>query len=154
MGKFGNRALPKFLDNKKEDELIGEDNERIQELQEGHSAPEIISIGEVRGNTVMITIKTVEGDEQELEFELDDYMEEVDPPYGYDGSISAEHNGVTYTINVGLVDVGGGDFDIEIEDETIETDGDEDHSEDHDDSGENDEEINESKVLRFDQFNK
>lgn len=143
MGKFGNRPLPKFM---KEEELpIGEDNEKVQELQEGHSAPEIISLGDADGGDfITITIKTVEGDEQALEFKLDDDKEETEEEGIFKGTLSAEHNDVVYTINCEFEETGDGDYDIKIGD--VSADGEAKAEE------EPEEEISESTVLRFNQF--
>lgn len=142
MGKFGNRSIPKFM--KSEDEMpIGEGSERIQELQEGHSAPEIVSLGDADGGDfITITIKTVEGEEVPLEFKLDDEKEETEEEGIYRGTLSAEHNDVTYTINCEIEEAGDGDFDIKIGDVSA----------DEMPKEEEEEEISESKVLRFNQF--
>jgi hypothetical protein len=144
MGKFGNRNVPKFM--KSEDDMpIGEGAERIQELQEGHSAPEIISLGDADGGDfITITIKTVEGEELPLEFKLDDEKEETEEEGIYKGTLSAEHNDVTYTINCEIEEAGNGDFDIKIGEVTVDSMPADDYEEE--------EEISESKVLRFNQF--
>ena len=143
MGKFGNKNLPKFM--KSEDDMpIGEGAERIQELQEGHSAPEIISLGDADGGDfITITVKTVEGEEVALDFKLDDEKEETEEEGIYKGTLSAEHNDVTYTINCEIEEAGDGDFDIKIGDVSAEgmPAGDEEE-----------EEISESRVLRFGEF--
>lgn len=151
MGKFGNRALPKFMKSEEVEENI-EPTGRIQELQEGHNAPEIISVGEVSGEGVLITIKTVEGEEVELLFMLDADMEEIEDG-SFKGSISAEHNDVDYSIDVELTEAGDGDFDIKITDDSVNADENE-PVEDEEAEESEDEEVYESKVLRFDQFTK
>lgn len=145
MGKFGNKSLPKFM---QEEEVIGEGSERIQELQEGHSAPEIISLGDADGGDFLtITIKTVEGEEVALEFKLDDEKEETEEEGIYKGTLTAEHNDVVYTIHCEIEEAGNGDYDIKIGDVAAEGEPAEKEEE-----TEKVEEIDESRVLRFGEF--
>ena len=142
MGKFGNKSLPKFM---QEEEVIGEGSERIQELQEGHSAPEIISLGDADGGDFLtITIKTVEGEEVALEFKLDDEKEETEEEGIYKGTLTAEHNDVVYTIHCEIEEAGNGDYDIKIGDVAAEGEPAEKEEETED--------VDESKVLRFEDF--
>lgn len=143
MGKFGNKSLPKFMKDEN-DMPIGEDSARIQELQEGHSEPEIISLGDADGGDfITITVKTVEGEEVALEFKLDDDREETEEEGIYKGTLSAEHNDVVYTINCEIEEAGNGDYDIKIGDVSADMDS---------VKKDEDEPIDESKVLRFGQF--
>jgi hypothetical protein len=141
MGKFGNKNIPKFM--KSEDDMpIGEGTERIQELHEGHSAPEIISLGDADGGDfITIMIKTVEGEEVALDFKLDDDKEETEEDGVYKGTLSAEHNDVVYTINCEIEESGDGDFDIKIGEVTADTQLEDEPTE-----------ISESRVLRFGEF--
>lgn len=148
MGKFGKRPLPKFMDK---DEAMEEGVERIQEeLQEGHSAPEIVSLGDADGGDfITITIKTVEGEEVPLEFKLEDEKEETDEEGVYKGTLTAEHNDVVYTIHCEIEDDGNGDYDIKIGD--LSSEGEPKETEDAPEEDDN-EEVSEAKVLRFNQF--
>jgi hypothetical protein len=144
MGKFGNKSLPKFM--KDENDIpIGEDSANIYELQEDHSKPEIVSLGDADGGDfITITVKTVEGEEVALEFKIDDEKEETDEEGVYKGTLSAEHNEVVYTINCEIEEAGNGDYDIKIGDVTAdmnapEMDGDS-------------EQMDEARVMRFGQF--
>ena len=144
MGKFGNKSLPKFMKHEN-DMPIGEGSATIHELQEGHSEPEIVSLGDADGGDfITITVKTVEGEEVALEFKLDDDREETEEEGIYKGTLYAEHNDVEYTINCEIEEAGNGDYDIKIGDVTADMDG----------AGMDDEstEIDESRVLRFGQF--
>ena len=144
MGKFGNKSIPKFMKDEN-DMPIGEDSATIHELQEGHSEPEIISLGDADGGDfITITVKTVEGEEVALDFKMDDEKEETDEEGVYKGTLSAEHNDVVYTINCEIEEAGDGDYDIKIGDVTADMDG-----------AKKEEEVepmDESKVLRFSQF--
>lgn len=143
MGKFGNKSLPKFMKHEN-DMPIGEDSATIHELQEGHSEPEIISLGDADGGDfITITVKTVEGEEVALDFKLDDDREETEEEGIYKGTLSAEHNDVVYTINCEIEESGDGDYDIKIGDVTA----------DMDNAAEDTPaELDESRVLRFGQF--
>lgn len=144
MGKFGRKPLPKFMKDE-QDYPIGEDNSRVQELQEGHSAPEIVSLGDADGGDfITITIKTVEGEEVALDFKLEDEKEETEQEGVYIGTLTAEHNDVVYTINCEIEEAGNGDYDIKIGGVTTEGEPKEDEPAE--------EEVNEARVLRFGQF--
>jgi hypothetical protein len=133
--------MPKFMDQK---EMIGEDSENMKELQDGHSAPEIVSLGDADGGDfITITIKAVDGEEKALEFKLDDDKEETEEEGIFKGTLSAEDNGVVYTINCEIEEAGNGDFDIKIGDVSADGEPAEEEQE---------EEINEAKVLRFGEF--
>lgn len=144
MGKFGNKSLPKFM--KDENDIpIGEDSANIYELQEDHSKPEIVALGDADGGDfITITVKTVEGEEVALEFKLDADREETEEEGIYKGTLSADHNEVVYTINCEIEEAGNGDYDIKIGEVTADMDG----------AGmaDNSTEIDESRVLRFGQF--
>lgn len=45
--------------------------------------------------------------------------DEVDPPYGYSGYISGEDNDYYYTMDAQFVDIGGGDYDVDPEYDTL-----------------------------------
>jgi hypothetical protein len=144
MGKFGNKSIPKFMKDEN-DMPIGEDSATIHELQEGHSEPEIISLGDADGGDfITITVKTVEGEEVALDFKMDDEKEETDEEGVYKGTLSAEHNDVVYTINCEIEEAGDGDYDIKIGDVTADMNA----PEMDDDS----EQMNEARVMRFGQF--
>lgn len=141
MGKFGKRPLPKFMQN----DMIGEDSDNMQELQDGQSAPEIVSLGDADGGDfITITIKTVDGEEKALEFKLDDEKEETDEEGVFKGTLSADDNGVVYKINCEIEEAGNGDYDIKIGD--VSADGEPAEKE------EEVEEIDEARVLRFGEF--
>jgi hypothetical protein len=145
MGKFGNRNIPKFMKN--EDTMpIGEDSARIQELQEEHSAPEIISLGDADGGDfITITVKTVEGEEVALDFKMDDEKEETEEEGIFKGTLSAEHNDIVYTINCEFEEAGNGDYDIKIGNVSA-------TGEPKEEMEDESEEIDESRVLRFGEF--
>ena len=150
MGKFGNRSIPKFMKDEN-DMLIGEDSAlefkkaRIQELQEGHSEPEIVSLGDADGGDfITITVKTVEGEEVALEFKLDDDREETEEEGIYKGTLSSEYNDVVYLINCEIEEAGNGDYDIKIGDVSADMGSAKKEKDEAD--------INESQVLRFKQF--
>jgi hypothetical protein len=143
MGKFGNKSIPKFMKDEN-DMPIGEDSANIHELQEGHSEPEIISLGDADGGDfITITVKTVEGEEVALDFKMDDEREETDEEGVYKGTLSAEHNDVVYTINCEFEEAGDGDYDIKIGDVTADMEG---------AKKEEVEPMDEARVLRFSQF--
>jgi hypothetical protein len=145
MGKFGNKRMPKFMDQR---EMIGEDSENMKELQDGHSAPEIVSLGDADGGDfITITIKTVDGEEKALEFKLDDDKEETEEEGIFKGTLSAEDDGVVYTINCEIEEAGNGDYDIKIGD--VSADGEPAEKEE---AEEEVEEIDEARVLRFGEF--
>jgi hypothetical protein len=142
MGKFGNKRMPKFMDQR---EMIGEDSENMKELQDGHSAPEIVSLGDADGGDfITITIKTVNGEEKALEFKLDDDKEETEEEGIFKGTLSAEDDGVVYTINCEIEEAGNGDYDIKIGDVTADGEA---AAEDKEE-----EKIDEARVLRFGEF--
>lgn len=84
MGKFGKRRLPKFMDAKQEIQ------ETIQDRKlEQNNPVQIVSLGDHGDDHVMITIKTVNGEELELKFD-----------YNGDGMLIAQHGDHEYTVPV------------------------------------------------------
>ena len=76
--------------------------------EDGSEGVEVI--GHLGGN--VYKIRTVEGEEVDLEFD-EEVGEEVDPPYGYEGTLCAEHGDYEYTIPAAFIKAGGGSFDVE-----------------------------------------
>lgn len=84
MGKFGKRRLPKFMDAKQGIQ------ETIQDRKlEQNNPVQIVSLGDHGDDHVMITIKTVNGEELELKFD-----------YNGDGMLIAQHGDHEYTVPV------------------------------------------------------
>jgi hypothetical protein len=76
--------------------------------------PEPIEVVSMGSHGATIKVRKPDGTEEDVDFELDGDIEEVDPPYGYEGTIYGEIDGVEYGIAVSLVDAGGGDYDMDL----------------------------------------
>ena len=86
MGKFGNRRLPRFMeDTNPNTERPTRQSRPIRE----ESEHQILSLNGHGDDHAMITIRTQDGEEVELQFNYDG-----------EGMLHAEHNGNTYTIPV------------------------------------------------------
>lgn len=84
MGKFGNRNLPRFM----EDNI--ENPEELEENHENQLSPiEILSLGDHGDDHAMILIKTKDGEEVELKFDYDG-----------NGMLIAQHGDHEYSIPV------------------------------------------------------
>lgn len=87
MGKFGNRRVPKFM----------EDDKVIPESHGSHENPvQIVSLGDHGDDHAMIVIKTHDGQEVELRFDYDG-----------DGMLTAQHGDHEYSIPVEVEIVSG-----------------------------------------------
>jgi hypothetical protein len=87
---------------------LGIDINSLDETDMGSEGVKVI--GDLGGD--VYRIRTVEGDEVELEFDQDK-GEAVDPPYGYEGTLSAEHGDYEYVIPAAFISMGGGSFEVE-----------------------------------------
>ena len=102
MGKFGNRAYPKFMSK---EETYGI-NPHTQETRLDEKSPvEIVSLGDHGDDHAMIVIKTESGEELELKFDYDG-----------EGQLVAHHGDHEYVIPV-EVEVISGEHEEEHEDE-------------------------------------
>ena len=102
------RPINEFIEeNQQEDEDGDEVTNRFTEPR----PIEVVSMG---SNGAVIKVEKPNGDIEDVDFELGPEIEDVDPPYGYEGTIYGEIDGVEYGIAVSLVDAGGGDYDMDL----------------------------------------
>ena len=103
---------------------IGSLNEELEEnaqededgdqVTKGQIYPEPIEVVSMGSNGAVIKVRKPNGEEEDVEFELGPEIEEVDPPYGYEGTIYGEIDGEEYGIAVSLVDMGGAGYDMDL----------------------------------------
>lgn len=102
------RPINEFVEeNQQEDEDGDEVTHRFTEPR----PIEVVSMG---SNGAVIKVEKPNGDIEDVDFELGPEIEEVDPPYGYEGTIYGEIDGVEYGIAVSLVDMGGAGYDMDL----------------------------------------
>lgn len=115
-GSYDKNAGWQGRTNPLEEEL----EENAQEDEDGEQVthrstePKAIEILEPLSNGYVISVEMPDGRLLDVDFEWDGEREEVDPPYGYAGTIWGEIDGKEYGIAVDLVNAGGGDYDIDI----------------------------------------
>ena len=102
------RPINEFVEeNQQEDE----DGDQVTNAPTEPQPIEVMSMG---SNGALIKVRKPNGEEEDVEFELGPEIEEVDPPYGYEGTIYGEIDGVEYGIAVSLVDMGGAGYDMDL----------------------------------------
>jgi hypothetical protein len=102
------RPINEFVEeNQQEDE----DGDQVTNAPTEPQPIEVVSMG---SNGAVIKVRKPNGEEEDVEFELGPEIEEVDPPYGYEGTIYGEIDGVEYGIAVSLVDMGGAGYDMDL----------------------------------------
>jgi hypothetical protein len=103
-----NPALEEELDENAQEDEDGD------QVTKGQIYPEPIEVVSMGSNGAVIKVRKPNGEEEDVEFELGPEIEEVDPPYGYEGTIYGEIDGEEYGIAVSLVDMGGAGYDMDL----------------------------------------
>jgi hypothetical protein len=106
-----------YIDLRPINEFVEEnaqEDEDGSQVTKGQIYPEPIEVLEMGSNGALIRVRKPNGEEEDVEFELGPEIEEVDPPYGYEGTIYGEIDGEEYGIAVSLVDMGGAGYDMDL----------------------------------------
>jgi hypothetical protein len=99
--------------NEELEENAQEDEDGSQ-VTKGQIYPEPIEVVSMGSNGATIKVRKPNGEVEDIDFELGPEIEEVDPPYGYEGTIYGEIDGEEYGIAVSLVDMGGAGYDMDL----------------------------------------
>ena len=102
------RPINEFVEENAQEDEDGD------QVTKGQIYPEPIEVVSMGSNGAVIKVRKPNGEEEDVEFELGPEIEEVDPPYGYEGTIYGEIDGVEYGIAVSLVDMGGAGYDMDL----------------------------------------
>ena len=103
-----NPALEEELDENAQEDEDGD------QVTKGQIYPEPIEVVSMGSNGAVIKVRKPNGEVEDVDFELGPEIEEVDPPYGYEGTIYGEIDGEEYGIAVSLVDMGGAGYDMDL----------------------------------------
>jgi hypothetical protein len=106
-----------YIDLRPINEFVEEnaqEDEDGSQVTKGQIYPEPIEVVSMGSNGAVIKVRKPNGEEEDVEFELGPEIEEVDPPYGYEGTIYGEIDGEEYGIAVSLVDMGGAGYDMDL----------------------------------------